>query len=114
MTAPPTIDLAARLVPEVSEHAANLPGSWFITHGLGKPAQGTYTEVAFAPSALTDPDGEPWPEHVLDAAVREVAGQLYGTAWAFQYRPEQYADAIGRHALRRRERVVITDLELWT
>lgn len=114
MAETPTLSLDARLVPEVSEHAADLPGSWFITHGAGKPAQNTYTEVAFAPDALSDEDGAPYPEHVLDQAVRAVAGQLYGTAWAFHYRPDQADDAIRRWSLRRRERVVITDLEVWS
>lgn len=110
---PLTPNITAYLVPEVDPAAANLPGSWYITHGLGKPAQGTYTEVAFGDNALIDPDGQPWPEVVLDAAVRTVAIQLYGTSWAFQYRPDQYAVAIGEHGLRRRERVTITNLEVW-
>jgi hypothetical protein len=120
VSTPPTWDrpapapsIHASLVPEVSEHAANLPGSWFLTHGLGKPAALTYTEVAFSAEALIDPDGKPWPEHVLDRAVLEVAGQLYGRAYAFHYRPDQYADAIERHGLRRRERVIVTSIEVY-
>lgn len=113
MTAPPALSIDARLVPEVSEHAADLPGSWYITHGAGRPAANTYTEVAFAPGALTDADGAPHPERVLDDAVRAVAVMLYGTAWAFHYRPDQADDAIRRWSLRRRERVLIDTLEVW-
>jgi hypothetical protein len=106
-----TIHVTAFLVPDVDRHAADLPGSWFITHGIGGPAAGTYTEVSFGDNALIDPDGQPWPEEVLTEAVREVAGLLYGTAYAFTYRP-------GRHTFldngaRRRERVAITAVEVW-
>jgi hypothetical protein len=109
MTVPATIHHEAKLVPfmDGSEHAAVQPGSWFITFGLGKPAAGTYTEVVLAP-AVNDQ-----PEHVVDEAVRSVARDLYGTAWAFHYRPDQYADAIERHGMKRRERVAITELEVW-
>lgn len=114
MTTAPTINVTAYLVPDITQHVANLPGSWYITHGLGKPAAGTFTEVAFGDNALIDADGQPWPEWVLDAAVRHVAGQLYGDRWAFQYRPDQYEPSIERHGMRRRERVVITNVEVWT
>lgn len=50
------------------------------------------------------------PERVLDEAVRAVALELYGQAWAFHYPPDQYADAIERHGVKRRERVAITAL----
>lgn len=111
MTAPPQVGYDARLVPGVDEHAADLPGSWFITHGFGKPAARTYTEVAFDPAA--DGDGEALPERVAEEVTRRVAADLYGTAWAFVYRPDQYADAIGRFGLRRRERVFVTSVEVW-
>lgn len=109
MTAPPVIHHEARLVPfpDGAEHAAVQPGSWFITFGFGKPAQNTYTEVVLAPEVRD------MPEHVVDEAVRAVARELYGTAWAFHYRPEQYADAIERYGVKRRERVAITVLEVW-
>lgn len=113
MTAPPTLSIDARLVPGVAPDAADLPGSWYITHGLGKPAENTYTEVAFE-GTFVDEDGAALPEHVLDEAVRAVAGQLYGTAWAFHYRPDQAEESIHRYSLRRRERVLITALEVWT
>ena len=105
------VNVDAKLVPfrDGSEHAAIQSGSWFITHGFGKPAAGTYTEVAFTPEV----QAAGHPEHVLDAAVRRVAVELYGTAWAFHYRPQERADAIERWSLRRRERVVITELEVW-
>lgn len=82
------------------------PSSWFITHGLGGPAEGTFTEVEFDA-------GEPVNlEHIIEPVVREVAVQLYGTAWAFTYRPTEFADAIARHGLRRRERVVVAGIEV--
>jgi hypothetical protein len=111
MTAPVTIHHEARLVPfaDGAEYAAVQPGSWFITFGFGKPAQNTYTEVVLAP-AVRDAGH---PEHVLDEAVRAVARDLYGTAYAFTYRPEQYADAIEKYGVKRRERVAITELEVW-
>lgn len=109
-----TIDLHARLaiVGDLDESPL-MPGSWFITHGIGKPAEGTFTEVAFTHDALRDADGVEHPEHVLDAVVRLVAGQLYGTAWAFHYRPDQYADSIERWSMRRRERVLVTSVEVY-
>jgi hypothetical protein len=119
---PVTISYAARLLP--LDEALDLsllppaPSSWTITHGLGKPAGGTYTEVRFADDALLDTvnnpaPGLPRPEHVLDEVVRRVARDLYGTAWAFHYRPDQYADAIRRHGLRRREVVVVESVEVY-
>lgn len=111
MTQPPTISLRAQLDP--NNTGPDWAGSWFITHGLGKPAAGTYTEVAIGDNARIDPEGQPWPEAILDAAVIQVAEQLYGRAWAFHYRPEQAQDAIYRHGMRRRERVIITSLEAW-
>lgn len=96
----------AHLVAAVDEHAADLPGSWFITHPLGGPAAGTYTEVAIE-------GAERLPERVADEVVRRVAIDLYGTRWAFHYRPDQYAGAIGRWGMRRRERVTVTGVEVW-
>lgn len=111
MTAPVTIHHEARLVPFIdgAEHAAVQPGSWFVTFGFGRPAQATYTEVVLAPQVRDAGH----PEHVVEEAVRAVVLELYGTAWAFIYRPEQYADAIERHNVKRRERVAITSLEVW-
>ena len=92
------------------------PSSWTITHGLGKPAEGTFTEVAFGPDVnaelLTLP-GSLEPYVVADQLVREVAAALYGSAYAFVYRPEEYDDAVARWALRRRERVVVSSLEVF-
>lgn len=109
MTTPTSFSTEARLVSDVAQEAACLPGSWYITHGFGKPAAGTYTEVALAPDVLAAEH----PERTLEAAVRQIATELYGTAWAFLYPPEEYADAITRWDLRRRERVIITALEVW-
>lgn len=103
------IHVYAKLQTGVHEHAENLPGSWFITHGLGTPAAGTYTEVAF-PSQLpyrADPV-------VAEEAVRQIADQLYGNRWAFIYPPEGRQDAIDRWKLKRRERVVVTEIRVWS
>jgi hypothetical protein len=107
-----TIHHEARLLPftDGAEHAAVQPGSWFITHPLGKPAGNTYTEVIITPAV----QAEEHPEHVIDAVVRRVADELYGRAWAFHYRPEQYADSIERWGMTRRERVAVTSVEVWT
>ncbi|MDP5182138.1 hypothetical protein QOZ88_05775 [Blastococcus sp. BMG 814] len=84
------------------------PNDWTVTFGFGKPAAGMYTAVHFAEVPHLS-----LPERVLEEVVRRVAVDLYGTAWAFTYRPEQYADAIARWGLRRRERVVVTSIEVW-
>jgi hypothetical protein len=102
------VGYAAELVPNVDEHAATLPGSWFVTHPLGKPAGNTYTEVAFAPEVLAAGHSPA----VLDTVVRRVASDLYGRAWAFTYPPEDYVDAVGRWHSRRRERVVVTYIDV--
>jgi hypothetical protein len=111
MTVPATVHHEAKLVPfmDGSEHAAVQPGSWFITFGLGKPAGSTYTEVVLAPEVRAAGH----PERVVDEAVRAVAAELYGTAYAFTYRPEQYTDSIEKYGMKRRERVAITALEIW-
>jgi hypothetical protein len=83
------------------------PGAWFVTHPLGKPAAGTYTEVAFTQTVLD----QQHPPEVLEQVVRDVAAELYGNAWAFHYRPADYEQAIERYAMRRRERVVVTAIE---
>jgi hypothetical protein len=82
--------------------------SRFITHGLGTPAAGTYTEVAFTASSG-------WfamAEDVRREIVRKVADQLYGSRWAFIYGPEQYRDAIARWDLRLREKVIVSRIEV--
>jgi hypothetical protein len=86
-----------------------MAGSWFVTHPLGRPAGNTYTEVAFAPDVLARQHSPA----VLDQVVRSVAVDLYGTAWAFTYPPEDYVDAIERWHMRRRERVVVTRLVVY-
>jgi hypothetical protein len=108
----PEFDYTARLSESRPMHERPDPSSWFVTFGFGKPAQGTYAEVAF--DLQVDEEGEELPEHVLDAVVRRVAVDLYGTAWAFHYRPDEYASAIERWNLRLRERVVVSTVEVWT
>lgn len=106
------MNFAARLDP--SNTGPDWSGSWFITHGLGKPAAGTYTEVAFTIEEPSDSQEQiVQDERVLEEVVRQVATQLYGTAWAFTYRPDQYEDAIARWGLRRRERVIVTSIEVY-
>lgn len=102
----PTFAFTARLLESYTGATPPEPGSWFITHLLGGPAAGTYTEVQF--------DGTQLDDRVLEQVVREVAGQLYGIAYAFTYRPEQYFDAIARHGLRLRERVLVEGIEVWS
>jgi hypothetical protein len=105
------VEYTARLQPagEVSASLPPHPSSWFVTHALGTPAGGTYTEVLIAHpihgvSAL--------PEHVLDAVVRHLAEQVYGRTWAFHYHPDRYADAIERYGLLRRERILVEGIEV--
>lgn len=111
----PTVHPIAKLVPfrDGSEHARIQDGSWFITHGFGGPAERTYTEVSFAPEALTDTDGRPLPSEVLIEAVRSVAQDLYRDAYAFIYPPEQALEAVQMHGLRRRERVHVSHIDVW-
>jgi len=111
MTDTSLINYEAKLVPfaDGAEHAALQDGSWFITFGLGRPAASTYTEVVLAPS-VREAD---LPEAVLEVVVRGVAAELYGSAYAFMYRPEQYESAIGRFSMRRRERVAVIAVEVY-
>jgi hypothetical protein len=101
---PPEIMYDARLESLEQQPLDPAPTSWFITHELGGPAAGTFTEVAF--------DDTRHPDTVLEPVVRLVAVELYGTRWAFLYPPEQYAGAIGRHSMRRRELVVVSGIEV--
>ena len=98
----------ARLEP-IDQRASGSParpGSWFITHRLGRPAGGTYTEVAMPAHA------EALDRAVLETVVRAVAVELYGSAWAFIYGPEQHAEAIARWSSPRRELVVVEVVEV--
>lgn len=112
----PTVEFAAKLVDLAlpNAHVDPRPGSWFITHGLGKPAANTYTEVVLDPPLPEDADGAPIPHELIDEIVRQVAIALYGTAWAFTYPPQQYADAIERHGMRLRERVLVDGIEVYS
>lgn len=106
VTAPPQLTYEARLDP--SSTGPDWAGSWFVTFGSGKPAQGTYTEVAFVGFDRAQT------ERVLEEVVRRAALDLYGTAWAFTYRPDQYEHAIAKYGLRRRERVIVTAIDVWS
>jgi hypothetical protein len=89
------------------------PSSWFITHGIGGPARKMFTEVVIPES--TD-DGVKLGIGDQSQIVRQVADQLYGTRWAFHYPPEDYKFAIqtDRWSLTRRERVVVTGVEVYS
>jgi hypothetical protein len=88
------------------------PSSWFITHGLGGPAAGMFTEVVVP--EFTD-TGEKLTIAQQAGIVRTIADQLYGTRWAFHYPPEDYEQSIqnDRWSLTRRERAVITEIEVY-
>jgi hypothetical protein len=83
------------------------PSSWFITHQLGGPAAGMYTEVRM-------PDSDHIPDQTKSEIVRRVADELYGRQWAFHYRPYQYESSIEKYGLTRREVIVVTDIEVWS
>lgn len=111
-----TVEFAAKLVDLAlpNGHVDPRPGSWFVTHGLGGPAAGTYTEVVLDPPLPEDDDGAPIPHELISEVVRQTAIALYGTAWAFHYPPQQYADAIERHGMRLRERVIVDGIEVYS
>jgi hypothetical protein len=106
--AAPEVGYAARLVPLPREGAAPDPSSWFITHPLGGPAGGTYTEV------VIEAGPEPAPEHVVDEVVRRIARDLYGDRWAAHYAPTEYAHVVKRYGMRRRERVLVQGIEVYS
>lgn len=89
------------------------PSSWFITHGLGTPAAGSFTEVVVPD--FTD-SGERVSRGDQSEIVRQVADQLYGSRWAFHYPPEKYETSIQTDywSLWRRERVVVTGIEVYS
>lgn len=102
MTAP-TLHVDARL--DCEPVPGPDPSSWFVTHGLGGPAAGTYTEVVI--------DDTRHPDAVVEEAVRLVAAGLYGDTYASVYHPMWYVTAIKRHDLWRREVVVVEAIEVW-
>lgn len=89
------------------------PTSWFITHGLGTPAAKMFTEVVVPD--FTD-SGERLTRTQQAEIVLRVADQLYGTRWAFHYPPEKYETSIQteRWSLTRRERVIVTSVEVYS
>jgi hypothetical protein len=101
----PTINYVAKLDPLApTTHGAT---SWWITHGLGGPAAGSFTEVGFSHEA-----GE-MPEEILDWVVRRVANDLYWNRWAFIYPPDEYEDAIAPYSMWRREFVRVLTVEVF-
>lgn len=112
----PVIDYAAKLAERRPMHDRPNLSSWFVTFGFGKPAENTYTEVRFTDEALGRVEGttnDTHPEHVLDAVVRRVAVDLYGTAWAFHYRPAEFPSAIEQYGVRLREVVEVSSIEVY-
>jgi hypothetical protein len=98
---------AVRLVL-TSPGQATDPAAWAITHALGTPAGGTHTEVVFV-------DGEPnLPTRITHGIVALIATLLYGRAWAFHYLPESVPDSVLRYGSLLRERVEVTDIEVWS
>lgn len=113
MTTPVTVNYEARLAepdPAARPGGRRAHASWFITFGFGKPAQRTFTEVVLPD--FTD-SGEPLTERIKDELVRHIANDLYGTAWAFHYRPDQADDALWKYDVRLREHVTVTAVEVW-
>jgi hypothetical protein len=113
MTVPIALTYQARLA--APDRTARPQGrsehrSWFITFGFGKPAECTFTEVVLPDFA---DDGTPLTQAVKDELVRRLANDLYGTAWAFHYRPDQAAEALWRYDVRLREHVTVTSVEVW-
>jgi len=103
------VNWTARLQVSVPDTEVNESLLWYVTHGLGGILAFTYTEVAFALDLVP----EELPAEVLDTVVRGVARELYGDRWSMCYPPEQYDEAIGRHGMELRERVVIVSLDWW-
>jgi hypothetical protein len=113
MTEASTINVTARLT---SRADVPWPGgqragrSWYITHTLGGPAAGTFTEVVMPDFT---PDGEPLSDATKEAAVRQVAESLYGRAYAFIYRPDQADRSVHAYRLVGREHVIVSAVEVW-
>lgn len=111
----PIGDCAIRLVLPLRSVDSPDPvdlNAWTITHPLGSVAGGTHTEVVFVDETPTAP--LPVAEHVLDAIVRQIAGEVYGPGrWAFHYRPDQYAGSVLAHGSFLRERVEVSEVNLW-
>jgi hypothetical protein len=104
------IDFEARIDPlaDTTIH----PSSWFITHGLGTPARGMFTEVVVPDFTDNGTKLTVWQQSEI---VRTVAAQLYGRRWAFHYPPGDYESTIqtDNWSLTRRERVVVTGIGVY-
>lgn len=109
MTASLGLTYTARL--DLTPVPRDLDRSWCITFGFGKPAGGMFTEVAMPD--FTD-DWTPLAREVQAEVVRRVAIDLYGTAWAFHYGPEQYDGSIAQYGMTLREHVTVTSVEVWS
>lgn len=110
----PVGSCVARLVLTFPGQATD-PAAWAITHALGTPAGGTHTEVAFVDGTLASvvPTSHRV-ERIAEDLVRQVADLLYGRTWAFHYRPERVAQSVLRYGSLLRERVEVTDIEVWS
>ena len=69
--------------------------SWYITFGFGGPYGGQYTEIKMPLGILTRT------EH--SEIARKTAFEVYGTAWAFHYGPDQFEQSIARYGMKLRE-----------
>lgn len=98
------INFEAKLLISGQYSLRNSVESWYVTHGLGTPAAGTYTEVRVEQSGAS-------PEEV-ESVVRQVINDLYGSHWAFIYPPADYERCIGRFGMKLRERVLITRITI--
>jgi hypothetical protein len=104
---------AAHLVLTCPGQATD-PAAWAITHALGSPAGGTHTEVVFVDDTLVAAVTSRGLDRLADDLVRQVADALYGRTWAFHYRPDRVEDSVLRYGSLLRERVEITDIEVWS
>jgi hypothetical protein len=53
------------------------------------------------------------PERLVDDLVRQIANRMYPSVWAFHYRPERVPDSVLRHGSQLRERVEVSEVEVW-
>jgi hypothetical protein len=100
-------EFAARLVLTAPGQSAD-PGAYAVTHGLGSFAGGSHTEVAF-----TDSSAGGLSVAVADEVVRAVANALYARSWAFTYSPDQVPNSVLRYGSILRERVEVSDVQVY-
>lgn len=94
------IRVVCRIVP-LDPEVPDLPGSWYVTHGLGSPAAGLYTEIVLPSSVDVG---------LMEEVARQAAFEAYGNQWAFLYPPGEREATIERYELRRRERLEVSKI----